>query len=121
MEVVKKEEIILVATENGYGKKTKVKEYRTQSRGGKGVINVKTNQRNGQVIAIKRVTDNDDIMLITQKGVVNRQPVKTIGTMGRNTQGVRLIRLQEGDKLVSIARLIHEDETVTEALNDKEV
>lgn len=110
MEVVKKEEIILVATENGYGKKTKVKEYRTQSRGGKGVINIKANQRNGQVIAIKRVTDNDDIMLITQKGVVNRQPVKAIGTMGRNTQGVRLIRLQEGDKLVSIARLIHEDD-----------
>ncbi len=120
MEVVKKEEIILVATENGYGKKTKVKEYRTQSRGGKGVINIKANQRNGQVIAIKRVTDNDDIMLITQKGVVNRQPVKSIGTMGRNTQGVRLIRLQEGDKLVSIARLIHEDETLKDEQDNQD-
>ncbi len=121
MEVVKKEEIILVATENGYGKKTKVKEYRIQSRGGKGVINIKANERNGRVISIKRVSDNDDIMVITQKGVVNRQPVKAISTMGRNTQGVRLIKLQEGDRLVSVARMIHESEVPKDEQDDKKV
>lgn len=110
MEVVQKNEIILVTTENGYGKKTKVSEYRVQSRGGKGVINIKANDRNGKVIGIKRVGEEDDVMLITQKGIINRQPVKSISTLGRNTQGVRLIKLQDGDRLVSIARIIHDNE-----------
>ncbi len=115
MEVVRGKETFLTVTENGYGKRTRADRYRLQSRGGKGVINIKANQRNGNVVGIKRVTDNDDIVLMTTKGIVNRQPIDTISVLGRNTQGVRLIRLQDNDKLVSMARIVKDVEEDTEA------
>lgn len=99
----------LIATENGYGKRTKISEYRTQGRGGKGVINIKTTDRNGRVIGVKTVHNDDEIILITQQGIINRQRVDGISVIGRNAQGVRLIKLEEGDKLVSIARVKTEE------------
>jgi len=110
MEIVKPKDVFLVASENGYGKRTIVEKYRLQSRGGKGVINMKGTDKTGEVIGIKKVDDKDDIVLVTSKGVINRQRVNEIRSTGRATQGVRLIRLQEGDKLVSIARIQHGEE-----------
>ncbi|MFH1783596.1 MAG: DNA gyrase subunit A [bacterium] len=109
MEVIRGKETFLTATELGYGKRTSADKYRMQARGGKGVINIKAGPRNGFVIGIKRVSDNDDIVLMTAKGIVIRQPVKDISSIGRNTLGVRLIRLEPQDKLVSISRLNPED------------
>ncbi len=110
MEVVKPKDAFLVASENGYGKRTIVEKYRLQTRGGKGVKNMKVNDKTGEVIGIKKVVNSDEIVLVTSKGVVNRQRVKEIRSAGRATQGVRLIRLQPEDKLVSIAKLSGSDE-----------
>jgi len=104
--VVNPGEQFLVSSENGYGKRTEVEKYRLTSRGGKGVINMKVNEKTGEVIGIRKVEKTDDIVLVTTKGVINRQPVAQIRATGRATQGVRLIKLQEGDKLVSLARMI---------------
>ncbi len=100
---------ILTGCENGYGKRSGVEEYRLQSRGGKGVINIKTTERNGKVVGMKAVTDEDDLIMISQEGIVVRIAVKDIRTMGRATQGVRFIRLEAGDRLVSIARVVKEE------------
>jgi DNA gyrase subunit A len=100
---------ILTACENGYGKRSEVEEYRLQSRGGKGVINIKTTERNGKVVGMLAVVDDNDLIMISQNGIVVRISVKDIRTMGRATQGVRFIRLEPGDKLVSIARVVKEE------------
>ena len=84
-------------------------EYRLQRRGGTGVRNIKASDRNGKVIGLKTVTDKDELILITIKGTAMRMPVTDIRTIGRNTQGVRLIKLQPGDKLVSVATVAPED------------
>lgn len=96
---------ILTATENGYGKRTPVEEYSTQGRGGQGVISIQANARNGKVVGARQVVDEDEIMLISNGGTLIRTPVEGISVMGRNTQGVRLIRLEEGEKLVGLARI----------------
>ncbi|OGS33447.1 MAG: hypothetical protein A2474_03155 [Elusimicrobia bacterium RIFOXYC2_FULL_34_12] len=114
MENVIKKDTVLIATENGYGKRTNIDDYRVQSRGGKGVINIKTTDRNGNVIGIKNVRDDSDIMLMTQKGIMIRMDVSDISVIGRNTQGVRLIRLEDGDKLATIAHATKEDENVND-------
>src|SRR3989339_966498 len=114
MENVIKKDTVLIATENGYGKRTSIDDYRVQSRGGKGVINIKTTDRNGNVIGIKNVRDDSDIMLMTQKGIMIRMDVSDISVIGRNTQGVRLIRLEDGDKLATIAHATKEDENVND-------
>ncbi len=101
---------ILTGCENGHGKRSEVEEYRLQSRGGKGVINIRTTERNGKVVNMKAVTDEDDLILISQNGIVVRISVKDIRSMGRATQGVRLIRLESGDRLVSIARVVKEED-----------
>jgi len=100
---------ILTGCENGHGKRSEVDEYRLQSRGGKGVINIRTTDRNGKVIGMLAVTDADDLIMISEGGIVVRIAVKDIRSMGRATQGVRFIRLEEGDKLVSVARVIKEE------------
>ncbi|HEX2897954.1 MAG TPA: DNA gyrase C-terminal beta-propeller domain-containing protein, partial [candidate division Zixibacteria bacterium] len=110
MVVVKRDTTLLVVTENGYGKRTAIEDYRVTNRGGKGVINVKASDRNGEVVSIKEVLDNDELILITKKGIANRQPVKDIKVIGRNTQGVRLISLKAGDLVTDVARFIKEDE-----------
>ena len=109
MVVVKRDSSLLVVTENGYGKRTSINDYRITNRGGKGVINVKTSDRNGEVVAIKEVLDADELILITKKGIANRQAVKDIKVIGRNTQGVRLITLQKDDLLIDVARVAREE------------
>jgi DNA gyrase subunit A len=96
---------VLTVTGNGYGKRTDLEEYRVQSRGGKGIINIKTTGRNGPVVGVKFLKGDEEVMLITEKGMIIRLDTKDISTIGRNTQGVRLIQLEEGDHLVSVARL----------------
>ena len=102
MAVIPREEpaTLLTVCEKGYGKRTPTSDYPTKNRGGKGVITIKTTERNGKVVGLRLVTDDDDLMLITDGGKLIRMPVAGIPTIGRNTQGVRLIRLEaaEGEK-----------------------
>jgi len=109
MEILSGGTEILTATEHGYGKRTPLDEYRVQRRGGQGIISIRANARNGPVIGIAQVVDEDDVMLITDGGKVLRCPVEGISSMGRATQGVRVMNLGPGEKLVSIARLAEED------------
>ena len=99
----------MTITEDGYGKRSEITEYRLINRGGKGVTNIKITGKNGKVVAIKSVTDNDELMLISKNGVAIRMPVKDISVIGRATQGVRVMRLEEGDKIVA-AELIAQEE-----------
>jgi DNA gyrase subunit A len=110
MVVLKPDTTLLVVTEKGMGKRTEVDEYRLQRRGGKGVINVKVNPKTGRVIAIKEVCPGDELMLITRFGIINRQAVDGIRVIGRNTQGVRLINLDNGDSVVDVASVVSEAE-----------
>jgi DNA gyrase subunit A len=110
LEVVAAGGTVLTVTENGYGKKTDLEEYRLQSRGGKGLINIKTTGRNGPVVGVKFLKGDEGVMLITEKGMIIRLNTADISTIGRNTQGVRLIQLEEGDHLVSVARLAEREE-----------
>lgn len=100
---------LLTVTENGYGKRSPIAEYRLVRRGGVGVINIKPGVRNGLVIAAKSVTDDDEIIFITKKGIVLRTPMKGVSTIGRNTIGVRLMKLRENDKVISVAKIASED------------
>jgi DNA gyrase subunit A len=107
---------VLTACENGYGKRTPVEEYRLTRRGAKGVINIKTTERNGPVVGVKAVRDGDELMMITKGGQVVRIGVTgQLREMGRNTQGVRLLKLDEGDKLIAIATVVPEEEGPAEA------
>jgi DNA gyrase subunit A len=96
---------LVLATENGYGKLTSIDEFSAQGRGGQGVISIKTSERNGRVIGALQVSPDDEIMLITSAGTLCRTPVAEISLLGRNTQGVRLIRLDEADRLVGVGRV----------------
>ena len=109
MEILNEGATILTVTENGFGKRTKIDEYRAQGRGGQGILTIKTTERNGQVIGAKLVTDDDEIMLITDGGKIIRMNVSDISVIGRNTQGVRLINVANGEKLVAVARLAEKD------------
>ncbi len=101
---------ILIATENGYGKRSEVSEYRVSHRGGKGIYTVNATEKTGKMIAIKEVLETDDIVVVTLQGMVIRQDATEIRLSGRNTQGVRLIRLDEGDRIADIAVVTPEDE-----------
>lgn len=103
--IVAKEGDILTATENGYGKRTLLDEYRLSGRGGQGVISIQVNERNGKVVSAIQVNAEDEVMLISNKGTLVRVPVSEISVIGRNTQGVRLIQLGEGEALVSLERI----------------
>ena len=109
MEVLTNGKTLMTVTENGYGKRTSIDEYPVQKRGGKGVITIKTSERNGLVVAILAVTDEDDLMLLTDRGKIIRMPVKDISVIGRNTQGVRLITMEPGERVVGAARLAEKD------------
>ena len=100
---------LLTACENGYGKRTKISQYRLQGRGGKGVIDIQTTERNGQVVSAYAVDDSAETMLITSSGKIIRMKAKDISVIGRNTQGVRLIDLDEGEKVVAISPLIEDE------------
>ena len=110
MLVVKREGTVLVATENGLGKRTDVIQYRTQTRGGKGVMTMRVTEKTGKMVSIMEVVATDDLIVITDKGVLMRQPVSQIRTIGRVTQGVKLVKLDDGTKISSISRVINEDE-----------
>jgi DNA gyrase subunit A len=110
MEVLTPGGTILSVTERGYGKRTELDEYRVQSRGGVGIINIQTSERNGKVIGVTQVTGEDELMLITQQGKILRMAASNIRSIGRATQGVRLIEIEGEDRAVSIARLAERDE-----------
>jgi len=124
MVVIRRDATLLVVTEKGYGKRSEIGDYRMTNRGGKGVINLKVTDKVGEVVAIKEALDSDELMIITQKGIIIRQPIGKIKVIGRNTQGVRLINLDSGDKVVDVARVIPEEEeaaTSTDATQKIEV
>ena len=108
MVVIRREGTILVATEKGYGKRTDIMQYRAQKRGGMGVMAMRTSKKVGKMVAVMEVVDSDDLMVITDRGVLIRQQVSEIRTIGRVTQGVKLIRLDEKDKISGITRVIEE-------------
>ena len=110
MVTVRRDATLLSITEHGYGKCSPVEEYRVSHRGGMGIITIKTTDRNGAVVAVKEVVESDQLMIMTSNGQLIRVPVKGISVLGRNTQGVRLINLDEGDKVTDVARVLAEDE-----------
>ncbi|MBP7652659.1 DNA gyrase subunit A [Candidatus Dependentiae bacterium] len=114
MVVVKDDDTILTATENGFGKRTDINEYRLTNRGGKGIINIKTSDRNGKVVSILNVRDTDELMIMTKQGMIIRQKVSELRCIGRNTQGVRLIKLEENDLLIDIAAVAESEEEIIE-------
>jgi DNA gyrase subunit A len=101
---------LLTVTENGYGKRTEIEEYRVQSRGGVGIINIQTSERNGRVVGIALVYDDDELLLISQQGKILRMAAQDVRTIGRATQGVRLIDIDPEDRVVSVARLAEKEE-----------
>jgi DNA gyrase subunit A len=110
MEILTAGATILTVTENGFGKRTPTEEYRVQGRGGQGILTVKTTDRNGPVVGVKQVTQDDEIMLITDGGKIIRMKVGGISVIGRNTQGVRLIDVADGDHLVGVAKLAEKED-----------
>ena len=110
MEVVRDTGTLLTVAQNGYGKRTTLEEYRLQSRGGVGIINIQTSDRNGKVVGIAYVTDDDQVMLISQQGMILRTRAGDIRPIGRATQGVRLIEMEEGDSVVAVAKLAEREE-----------
>jgi DNA gyrase subunit A len=110
MEVVREGGTLLTVAQNGYGKRTELEEYRLQSRGGIGIINIQTSDRNGKVVGIAYVHDDDHLMLISQQGMILRMRAGDVRAIGRATQGVRLIEMEEGDEVVSLAKLAEKEE-----------
>lgn len=118
LEVLGHEDTLLTVTENGYGKRSSIQEYRAQNRGGMGVFSIKTSKRNGKMVSLLLVDDNDEIMMVTDKGKLIRTSIKGINVISRNTQGVRLINLSPQEKLIGIARLPEEEDHNT---GDKDI
>ena len=110
MEIISEGATILTVSEMGYGKRSPLDDYRKQSRGGKGLITLKTSERNGQVVAVFQVSDDDQLMLIGTSGKIIRLRISGIRTIGRNTQGVRLIGMADGEKVAAVARLAEKEE-----------
>ena len=113
MLVVRREGTVLVAAEKGYGKRTEVIQYRTQTRGGKGVLTMRCTNKTGKMVNIMEVVDSDDLIVITDSGVLMRQPVSEIRAIGRVTQGVRLVKLDEGTTISSITRVLSEEQATS--------
>ena len=122
---VKRQATLLAVTEHGYGKRSEISEYRVSHRGGKGIITIKTTERNGNVVAVKEVVDGDELMIITKQGQLIRTPVKGISILGRNTQGVRLVNLQASeesgnllpDTVGGVTRVVSEDDDGGDEVN----
>jgi DNA gyrase subunit A len=110
MEILSLGAAILTVSENGFGKRTEMDEYRLQSRGGKGIITMKATDKTGRVVGVQQVTEEDQLMLVTNKGKIIRLRIKDIRVIGRNTQGVHLIDLEEGERVVSLARVAEKEE-----------
>ena len=110
MEVVRPGGTLLTVTERGYGKRTEIEEYRVQSRGGVGIINISTSDRNGIVVGVAYVQEGDEMLLITQQGMILRMQTNDVRAIGRATQGVRLIDIEESDNVVSVAKLVEKED-----------
>ncbi|MGE5752702.1 MAG: DNA gyrase subunit A [Deltaproteobacteria bacterium] len=110
MEILRPEGTLLTATEHGFGKRTAIEEYRVQTRGGKGVITLKVTEKTGPIVGVTQVSEGDDVMLVTDSGKIIRMAVDEIRVIGRNTQGVRMIGLQENERVASLARLAEKEE-----------
>jgi DNA gyrase subunit A len=115
MVIVEEKAALFTVCENGYGKRTGLENYRSQSRGGVGLKNIKTTARNGKVVALKAVQNKDDLMMITANGMIIRTGLDQIRSIGRNTQGVRLIKLKTGDKLVAAEKIVSEEQDNSKA------
>jgi DNA gyrase subunit A len=113
MEVVREGGTLLTVAQNGYGKRTELEEYRLQSRGGIGIINIQTSDRNGKVVGIAYVHEDDQLMLISQQGMILRMRAGDVRAIGRATQGVRLIEMEEGDQVVALAKLAEKEDEVS--------
>lgn len=110
---------VLVVSENGYGKRSSLEDYRITNRGGKGVKTISITEKTGNLVAIKNVTDSDDLMIINKSGIAIRMAVESLRVMGRATQGVRLIKVRDGDSIAAVAKVMHdEDEVEDEMLNE---
>jgi len=118
--VVRSISTLLVVTDKGFGKRSNIDDYRITRRGGKGVITVRTGEKNGNLISIKEINDKDELVIITNSGMVIRQGVKKIRVMGRATQGVKLINLKEGDSIADVAKVISEEEGISDENNNDE-
>jgi DNA gyrase subunit A len=105
LEVIQGEDAFLSVCENGYGKRTPIEEYRVQSRGGKGIYTIKVTERNGAVVGVMQVADDNHLMVLTSSGKVIRFVVNEVGLIGRLTQGVRLVNLDEGERIISMTRI----------------
>ena len=103
---------ILVVSENGYGKRSSIEDYRITNRGGKGVKTINISEKTGELVAIKNVTDNDDLMIINKSGVAIRMAVEDLRVMGRATQGVRLIKVREEDSIAAVAKVMHDEDQI---------
>jgi len=114
MEIVRDDSTILTVTENGFGKRSSLEDYRSQGRGGKGIITIKITEKNGRVVSMAQVSEDDEILLITANGKILRTRARDISVQGRNTQGVRLLETEEGDKVKSLAKVVERED-------DKEV
>ena len=114
LELVEDGASLLTITENGFGKRTKIEEYSKIKRGGKGVINIQTTNRNGKVVGIKMVDDSREVLFMSQKGVIIRVQAKDISTIGRNTQGLRIMKVSDSDKVTTVAKIIQEEKVEEE-------
>jgi DNA gyrase subunit A len=101
-----------VVSENGYGKRSSIEDYRITNRGGKGVKTINISEKTGELVAIKNVTDNDDLMIINKSGVAIRMAVEDLRVMGRATQGVRLIKVREEDSIAAVAKVMHDEDQI---------
>ena len=120
MEVVREGGTLLTVAQNGYGKRTELEEYRLQSRGGIGIINIQTSDRNGKVVGIAYVHEDDQLMIISQQGMILRMRAGDVRAIGRATQGVRLIGMEEGDEVVALAKLAEKDDEADPAIGSVE-
>lgn len=119
MDVVHTDQDVLIVSEKGYGKRTPMEEYRIQNRGGKGIKTSNITDKTGALVSLKVVSLESDIMIITASGVIIRTQVEPISQTGRNTQGVKLIRVDEGEEVATVARVDIEDDEVDELLEEE--
>ena len=105
---------ILVVSENGYGKRSSLDDYRMTNRGGKGVKTISITEKTGELVTIKNVIDNDDLMIINKSGIAIRMEVSSLRVMGRATQGVKLINLKESDSIAAVAKVVNDDEDISD-------
>ncbi len=116
-----KESEILVVSENGYGKRSSIEDYRITNRGGKGVKTISVTEKTGKLVSIKNVIDSDDLMIINKSGIAIRMAVESLRVMGRATQGVRLIKVREDDSIAAVAKVMKEDEDVDLVIDEEGV